>query len=67
MLSKEQIIEVIVSGEPFFTKLPNGDYVARYTRHGLVQQVTGNGLKPLALQGSDLCWHIQATEELPTH
>lgn len=64
MLSKPQIIEAIISGDMFFAKLPNGTYVARYTRHGPVQLVTNNGLKPLPWQGSDLCWHIQASEEL---
>lgn len=65
MLSKQQIIEAIVSGNVFFAKLPSGDYVARYSRHGEVQLVTANGLKPMPVQGSDLCWHIQATEETP--
>lgn len=64
MLSKSQIIDAITSGDLFFAKLPNGVYVARYTRHGPVQQVTGNGLKDLPWQGSDLCWHIQASEEV---
>jgi len=64
MLSNQQIIEAVVSGDLFFAKLPNGDYVARYTRHGEVQMVTGNGLKPLPVQGSNLCWHIQAAEEI---
>lgn len=63
MLSRQQIIDAIVSGELFFAKLPNGEYVARYSRHGLVQLVTANGLKALPFQGSDLCWHIQASEE----
>lgn len=67
MLSKQQIIDAIVSGEVFFARLPNGDYVARYTRHDLVQLVTGNGLRPLPVQGSDLCWHIQATDDSSAH
>jgi len=65
MLSKQQLIDAIVSGSTFFTRLPNGDYIARYTRHGPVQRVTDSGLKPLPVQGSDLCWHIQAAEETP--
>lgn len=64
MLSKTQIIDAITSGDLFFAKLPNGTYVARYTRHGPVELVTANGLKPLPWQGSDLCWHIQASEEI---
>jgi hypothetical protein len=64
MLSKQQLIDAIVSGSVFFTKLPNGDYIARYTRHGPVQGVTASGLKPLPVQGSDLCWHIQAAEDI---
>lgn len=67
MLSKQQIIETIVSGKLFFAKLPNGDYIARYTRHGEVYLVTDNGLRALPVQGSDLCWHIQATEENPVY
>lgn len=67
MLSKQQVIDAIVSGDLFFARLPNGDYVARYTRHGVVQMVTANGLKPLPVQGSDLCWHIQATEDASAH
>lgn len=63
MLSKQQLIDAIVSGDLFFTRLPSGDYVARYTRHGPVQRVTSSGLRPLPVQGSDLCWHIQAAEE----
>lgn len=63
MLSKTQVIEAITSGEIFFAKLPNGTYIARYTRHSHVELVTGNGLKPLPWQGSDLCWHIQASDE----
>lgn len=67
MLSKDQIIEAIASGNLFFAKLPNGDFVARYTRHDTVQQVTSNGLKPLPVQGDDLCWLIQATDENSDH
>lgn len=63
MLSRQHLIEAIISGHTFFARLPNGDYIARYIRNGPVEQVTGNGLKPLPLQGSDLCWHIQATAE----
>lgn len=65
MLSRQQLIEAVVSGQVFFAKLPSGEYVARYTRHGPVERVTGHGLKPLPWQGSDLCWHIQTTEEEP--
>ncbi|MBS1190202.1 MAG: hypothetical protein H6R10_1994 [Rhodocyclaceae bacterium] len=67
MLSRDQIIDAIVSGKLFFAKLPTGGYIARYTRHGLVQRVTDHGLEPLALQGSDLCWQIQAAEESSGH
>ena len=63
MLTKQQLIDAIVSGDLFFAKLSNSDYIARYPRHGPVQRVTPNGLQPLPVQGSDLCWHIQAAEE----
>lgn len=62
MPTRDQLVDAVTSGGLFFARLDNGTYIARYTRHGPVEQVTDRGLKPLPWQGSDLCWHIRAEE-----
>lgn len=62
-MTNEQMKNAITAQWPFFGVSPQGDVLARYLPYGPVFRWRRNEMIPMPLQGSDLCWLLQAAEE----
>ncbi len=62
-MTESQLKELIVSQWPFFGVSPQGDVLARYVPCGPVFRWSWNQMIPTPVQGSDLCWLLQAAAE----
>jgi hypothetical protein len=62
-MTNQQIRNSIKSGWPFFGVASNGDVLARYLPFGPVFKWEKNQMVPMPLQGDDLLWWMQASEE----
>lgn len=66
-MTDNQIRESIKSGWPFFGITRQGEMMARYIPFGPVFKWSQNQMIPTPLQGSDLLWWLQASEEGDHH
>lgn len=57
------LCEFIINGSPFMRRTPGGDLVARYVWFGPVFVWRYNRMVELAMQGSNLCWMLQASQD----
>lgn len=57
------LCEFIINGSPFLRRTPGGDFIARYVRFGPVSVWRDNRMVELAMQGSNLCWILQASQD----
>lgn len=62
-MTESQLKTAITSPWPFFGVSPHGDVLARYVPYGPVFRWSWNQMIPMPVQGSDLCWLIQAAAE----
>ena len=62
-MTDEQLKSLITSHWPFFGVSPRGDVLARYVPYGPVFRWNWNQMIPAPVQGSDLCWLLQAASE----
>lgn len=62
-MTEDQIKQAITSPWPFFGVTPYGDILARYVPMGPVFRWEKNHVIPMFVQGSDLCWLLQAAGE----
>lgn len=62
-MTNHQIRESIRFGLPFFGVASNGDVLARYLPFGPVFKWQHHQMIPTYLQGNDLIWWLQASEE----
>lgn len=62
-MTESQLKNAITSPWPFFGVSPHGDVLARYVLYGPVFRWSWNQMIPTPVQGSDLCWLIQAAAE----
>jgi hypothetical protein len=62
-MNNQQLKSAVTSPWPFFGVSPQGDVLARYVPFGPVFRWRRNEMIPMPLQGSDLCWLLQAAEE----
>lgn len=58
-----QIRQAIRGGKPFFGITSRGEVFARYSQLGPVFRWDRNGMTPVALEGDDLLWWLQAGDE----
>lgn len=61
--SVSALCELIINGRPFTRSTPTGDLVARYVSFGPVYVWRYNQMVELAMQGSNLCWVLQAAQD----
>jgi hypothetical protein len=62
-MTDSQIRTAIRSGWPFFGTTSRGEIMARYMPAGPVFRWKKNQMVPTPLQGSDLLWWLQASDE----
>lgn len=62
-MTDHNIREYIKSGWPFFGATSKGEVLARYVPYGPVYRWQQNSMIPTPLQGSDLLWWLQASDE----
>lgn len=62
-MTNEQLKNAVTSPWPFFGVSPQGDVLARYIPFGPVFRWRKNQMIPMPVQGSDLCWLLQAADE----
>ena len=62
-MTDNQIREYIKSGWPFFGATSRGEVLARYIPYGTVYRGPQPQVIPTPLQGSDLLWWLQASDE----
>lgn len=62
-MTEAQLKAAITTPWPFFGVSPQGDVLARYVPFGPVFRWNWNQMIPLPVQGSDLCWLLQAAAE----
>ncbi len=62
-MTDAQIKNAILFGWPFFGITDHGDVLARYLWLGPVFRWRRNMMIPTPVQGSDLCWWLQAAAE----
>ncbi len=62
-MTEEQLKTAFTSPWPFFGVSPHGDVLARYLPYGPVFRWSRNQMIPMPVQGSDLCWLLQAAAE----
>ncbi len=62
-MTNEQLKSAVTSPWPFFGVSTQGDVLARYVPYGPVFRWRRNQMIPMPLQGSDLCWLLQAADE----
>lgn len=62
-MTHDQIRQAIRSGWPFFGVTRQGEVMARYVPYGPVFRWQRNQMIPTPLQGEDLLWWLQASDE----
>lgn len=62
-MTEQQLKDAFTSHWPFFGVSPHGDVLARYVPYGPVFRWSWNQMIPMPVQGSDLCWLLQAASE----
>ncbi|HQX08561.1 MAG TPA: hypothetical protein PKZ19_17350 [Zoogloea sp.] len=62
-MTDNQIREYIKSGWPFFGATSRGEVLARYIPYGTVYRWQQHQMIPTPLQGNDLLWWLQASDE----
>jgi hypothetical protein len=62
-MTDEQLKTAFTSPWPFFGVSSHGDVLARYVPYGPVFRWSYNQMIPMPVQGSDLCWLLQAATE----
>lgn len=62
-MTEAQLKNAFTSERPFFGVSPQGDVFARYVPFGPVFRWSWNQMIPTTVQGSDLCWLLQASAE----
>lgn len=62
-MTDNQLREHIKSGWPFFGATSRGEVLARYVPYGTVYRWQQHQMIPTPLQGSDLLWWLQASDE----
>jgi hypothetical protein len=62
-MTDHQIRSAIRLGVPFFGVTGRGEVMARYIPFGPVFRWDKNHIVPMPLQGSDLLWWLQASDE----
>lgn len=62
-MTDNQIRTAIRSGWPFFGTTTRGEVMARYVLAGPVFRWKKNQMVPTPLQGGDLLWWLQSSEE----
>ena len=62
-MTDDQIRRAIRFGVPFFGVTGRGEIMARYLPYGPVFKWDRNRIVPMPLQGSDLLWWLQASDE----
>lgn len=63
IMTNQQIRTAIRSGWPFFGVTSQGQVMARYVPFGPVFRWKRNQMVPTPLQGEDLLWWMQASDE----
>ena len=59
----DTLLWLINNSKPFVRKGPTGEILARYVYAGPVHVWRVNRMVELAMQGSNLCWMLQAAED----